>query len=70
RQVDEAKSQLLCLARYERTIVDAACAALLESLEKNSKGPSRIGNAIKLFVGVTKFYADLYVARDVTNRVK
>ena len=26
-------------------------------------------NAVKLFIGVTRLYADLYVARDLSNRV-
>ena len=69
------KDDLLELALYERKCADLASERLLVELEgKNDRSAGRSeqkkAKAVRLFVGVTKLYADLYVARDLSNRIK
>ncbi|KAI4203864.1 MAG: hypothetical protein LQ350_001486 [Teloschistes chrysophthalmus] len=70
QQTRQAKDQLLRLVQYERRCVDEACKALFENLESTSKKARNTRDAVELFLGVAKMYADLYEARDITNRVK
>ena len=68
------KEELLELAKVERRSADVASEALLSDLEGNLEagGGRKMkdkANAAKLFIGVTRLYADLYVARDLSNRV-
>lgn len=70
QQTRQAKGQLLRLVQYERRCVDEACAALFENLESTSKKAWNTRDAVELFVGVAKMYAELYEARDISNRVK
>ena len=69
------KTDLLELAEHERRSVDLALERLL--VEMGAKQgrfrldrEKRKGDALKLFVGVTKLYADLYVARDLSNPIE
>ncbi|KAL9585885.1 MAG: hypothetical protein Q9212_001242 [Teloschistes hypoglaucus] len=70
QQTRQAKGQLLRLVQYEKRGVDEACATLFESLDSTSKKAWNTRDAVELFVGVAKMYADLYGARDISNRVK
>lgn len=68
------KEDLLELAKHERQSADVAAERLLGELEgKGEAGGARKkkekADAIRLFIGVTRLYADLYVARDLSNRV-
>ena len=68
------KQELLELAKLERQSADEASEAFLKSLEGETEtdGIQRWkdkANAVKLFIGVTRLYADLYVARDLSNRI-
>ena len=68
----ELKSQLLDLVQYERMCARGASRALFQSMRASDEGKreTRVMDAIRLFVGVAEFYADMYVARDLSNRVK
>ena len=69
------KDDLLELAVYERTCADLASERLLLKLEGKTgqslnKSDGKKANAVRLFVNVTKLYADLYVARDLSNPIR
>lgn len=71
---EDLKGDLLVLARLEREAVDLACARLLEDIEGRPRENGVVRqtlkrNAVRLFVGVAKLYADIYVARDLSNRI-
>lgn len=68
------KEELLELAEIERQSVDVASETFLRDLEGvlEAGGGWREkykANAVKLFIGVTRLYADLYIARDLSNRI-
>ena len=68
------KNELLKLAENERRSADIASETLLRDLEGTSEAGGRRRkedkvNSVKLFIGVTRLYADLYVARDLSNRI-
>lgn len=58
------KQELMWLAEYERQCLDLAVGKLAEIL------PSSIVDALRLFVGVTDLYGQMYVAQDLTSRIK
>ena len=66
-----AKDNLLRLARYERSCVQGSFHALAEASGDiiAASGP-RLRNSLALFVGVTNLWADMYVAKDLTSRVR
>ncbi|OCL09618.1 Ent-kaurene synthase [Glonium stellatum] len=69
------KADLLDLAQYERTCAKAAMLQLIEDLNAGMTGGGRkeletICRGIELFVGVTELYADMYVAKDLTNAAR
>ena len=68
------KNELLKLAESERQSADMASETFLRDLEGTFEAGGRQRkenkvNAIKLFIGVTRLYADLYIARDLSNRI-
>ena len=66
-----AKDNLLRLARYERSCVKGSFQALAEALgDVTAASGPRLQDALALFVGVTNLWADMYVAKDLTNRVR
>ncbi len=72
---EKLKGDLLRLAQDERQNADVALLKLLSDL-KGKPGDHRIGsqgrrvNAVRLFTGVTKLFADIYVSRDLSNRIR
>ncbi len=72
---ERLKEDLLELAIHERHSADVAAERLLKELDeyKGKEGGIRKKkekmDAVRLFIGVAKLYADLYVARDLSNRV-
>ena len=71
---ERLKEDLLELANHERHSADTAAERLLKELEGNGDKEGGIrkkekADAVRLFIGVTKLYADLYVARDLSNRI-
>lgn len=65
----EMKKSLLTLAQYERSCVKTSLQSLKQGLKLRSASERRLQDALALFVGVTELYADMYVARDLTNRI-
>lgn len=66
----KAKNSLLSLARYERSCVKTSFQTLVEALGEVTASGVRLQDALALFMGVTNLYADMYVAKDLTNRVR
>ena len=69
------KGELLKLAEDERRCVDLALESLLVEMGAKQgrfrlENEKRKGDALRLFVGVTKLYADMYVARDLSNPIE
>ena len=66
------KTQLLDIAGFERQCADVSLERLTKALLESSRTASkeRIVQALRLFTSVSELYADLYVARDLSNRVK
>ena len=63
-------NDLLVLARYEREMADSVGDRLLSDLRSTGLRKDLCkADGIDLFMGVTALYADLYVARDLSNRV-
>ena len=62
-QESRKKEDLFWLAEYERQCLDLA----MQKLEAEVGAEAM--NAVRLFVNVTDLYGQIYVLRDVTNRV-
>jgi hypothetical protein len=67
----QLKAELLALAQYERDTADSIGQKLLADMRRgsSSKGKTK-ANGVELFMGVTGLYADMYVARDLSNRIE
>lgn len=61
------KSRVEAVARYEREAMSWVEENLVSALGQQARG--RKGKAVKLFAGVSRLYADVYVVRDLSNRV-
>lgn len=75
RREQRPKKELLALADFERQNAEVASEKLLLVLETGAESGEpptrkRKADAVRLFVGVTTLYADLYVARDLSNRIE
>lgn len=64
------KMEVLGLAEYERELVTVGKKSLVAELRKGTSEEQRAAEAVRLFVGVTELYAEMYVLKDLTNRVK
>ena len=58
------KSELMWLAEYERECLELALGRLRVEV------PETVMNAVELFVRVTDLYGQIYVARDISSRIK
>ena len=72
---ERLKGDLLKLAECERQNADLALIKLLSDIEKESSQGTTArkrekSNSIRLYAGVAKLYADIYVLRDLSNRVQ
>lgn len=63
------KKTLLSLAEYEKRQAQAALQSSTDLLG-GRKGGEKMAGALRVFARVTELYADMYVVRDLTNRVK
>ena len=61
---DEKKKELLWLAEYERQCLSLAMKNLEEIL------PGNTVEDLRLFIGVTDLYGQMYVVQDLTSRIK
>lgn len=69
------KEDLLKLAQHERSYAEVTFERLMTDMEGKEgrikrESEKQKANAVRLFFEVTKLYADLYVARDLSNRVE
>nr|ANM86663.1 putative ent-kaurene synthase [Cladonia uncialis subsp. uncialis] len=63
-----ARNTLLGHAQYERNCVETSFQTLVETLGKTTASAVKLQDALTLFVGVMNLFADMYVAKDLTNR--
>ncbi|KAK7731892.1 hypothetical protein SLS63_005189 [Diaporthe eres] len=68
--VDASKAQLMWVAEYERRGMEAAMKRLGEEIGGDNRLGREILDAVRLFISVTDLYGEIYVIRDLTNRVK
>ncbi|KAI1345533.1 hypothetical protein F5Y01DRAFT_323101 [Xylaria sp. FL0043] len=61
--IDDAKSELLWIAEYERRGLDTA----MKLLEKEL-GPGELIDAIRVFIDVTDLYGQIYILKDIGTR--
>jgi len=76
KEVETVRASLLHLSEYERQASRLAMTNLFEELEAHKK-PDCTGTSFKalrkpieLFVYVTELFADMYVAKDLTNATR
>ena len=67
---DQVKKRLVMLAQYEREAGYWVGTKLINRL-RNGEGREmkRKADAVSLFLGVAELYADIYVVRDLSNRL-
>ncbi|KAG8170178.1 hypothetical protein KVR01_000923 [Diaporthe batatas] len=68
--VEHKKAQLMWIAEYERRGMEAAMLELKGEVDSRSGLDQGIVDSTRLFVSVTDLYGQIYVIRDLTNRVK
>lgn len=68
--MEASKTQLMWIAEYERRGMEAAMARLEEEIGGGNRLGREILEAVRLFITVTDLYGEIYVIRDITNRVK
>ena len=67
-EAERKKEALLELAVFEREMAVCAGRKLVGKLERSGRArETLIARAVRLFMGTTMFYADLYTAKDLSN---
>ncbi len=70
-RIHQLKANLLTLAQYERERAEWAGNKLLDTLRTTGVCKDREkADGVELFIGVTALYADMYVAKDLSNHVE
>lgn len=64
-----AKESVLKLAQYERNCTKSAFEALIGALGEDGASGKRLKDSLRVFVGMVDLYADMYVAKDISNRI-
>lgn len=64
------KADLLGLAQYERECAGTVAERLVKDLRRGFGDGKTKARCVMLFVGVVDLYADMYVAKDLSNRIK
>lgn len=67
REESRLKPDLLDLAQYERECANEVAEKLVKELSSNSGVGKMKAKCLMLFVGVVALYADIYVAKDLSN---
>lgn len=57
------------MAQHEREGVDLMLGSLLKKLGRGYERDRRVADALTLFTDVAKLFADIHLARDVSNRI-
>lgn len=68
--VEANKAQLMWIAEYERRGMEAAMTRLEEEIGGENRLGREILDPVRLFISVTDLYGEIYVIKDLTNRVK
>lgn len=68
--LDESKETLLAAAQYERKCATDSAEVLFQELETEGAAGRTIALYLKIYLGTCEHFADMYLTRDVTNRVK
>lgn len=68
--LEASKTQLMWIAEYERQGMKAAMGRLHGEIDGGNRLGREILDAVRLFISVTDLYGQIYVIRDLTNRVK
>lgn len=61
----EMKEELMWVAEYERRCLDATVTEM-----RRVTGQQKLVNLLSLFIGVTDMYGQVYILKDLTNRVR
>ncbi|MCJ1478595.1 hypothetical protein MMC13_007276 [Lambiella insularis] len=68
--IEKLKDDLLALAEYERKCVDVAAEQLEKELGTGFGTRQKVAKGFRLFTDVAKLYADIYLARDLSNAIR
>ena len=68
--IDESKETLLAAAQYERKCATDSAEVLFQELEAEGAAGRTIALYLKIYLGGSEQFSDMYLTRDVTNRVK
>lgn len=66
----ESKATLLAAAQYERKCASDFAKVLFQELEAENTAGRTIALYLKVYLGACEQFADMYLTKDVTNRVK
>lgn len=67
---DSAKATLLDVAGYERQCAAESAEVLMKDLRGEGSVGGKIADCLRVYIGASNGFSDMYVTRDVTNRVK
>ena len=67
---DSAKATLLDVAEYERQCAADSAKVLIRDLRGQGSVGRKIADCLRVYIGASDGFSDMYVTRDVTNRVK
>lgn len=65
-----AKAELLRAAEYERQCAINSAETLYRDLEAEGAAGRKVADCLKVYIGACEQFSDMYITRDVTNRVK
>ncbi|MCJ1377536.1 hypothetical protein MMC17_000631 [Xylographa soralifera] len=66
----DPKTTLLCTTKYERQCAAHIAKVLSKSLTAEGVTGKKVADYLHAYLGYSEQFADMYVMRDVTNRVK
>lgn len=69
-QLERAKQALLEAGSFERRCAIEAANTLYVELEDEGEAGRKLSDAIRVYIGSCEQFSDMYLTRDVTNRVK
>lgn len=69
-ELSSAKEKLLRAAEYERQCAINSAETLYRDLEAEGAAGRKVADCLKVYIGACEQFSDMYLTRDVTNRVK
>ena len=67
---DSSKATLIDLAKYERQCAADTAEVLIRDLRAEDSVGRKIADCLRVYIGASNGFSDMYVTRDVTKRVK